>query len=50
MSEQQRMRVAEEYVTQQLDTMRQNGMLSADISDEEYRGLVEEISEAIDLK
>jgi hypothetical protein len=50
MSEQQRTLVAEEYVKQQLDTMRQSGMLSDDISEEEYRGLVEEISDAISLK
>lgn len=50
MSEQQRALVAKEYVNQQLDTMRQNGMLSADISQEEYQGLVDDITEAIDPK
>jgi hypothetical protein len=42
--------VAKEYVDQQLDAMRQSGMLSDNLSEEEYRGLVEEITEAIDLK
>lgn len=50
MSEQQRELVAKEYVDQQLDTMRQTGMLQSDISEEEYRGLIEDVAAAIDLK
>ena len=50
MSETQREIVAKEYVDRQLAAMRDNGMLSEDVSEEEYRGLVEEISSAIDMK
>jgi hypothetical protein len=47
MSETQRTLAAKEYVDQQLDAMRQNGMLSAELSQEEYQGLVEEIASGI---
>jgi hypothetical protein len=50
MSEAQRIMIAKEYVDQQIATMREGGMLSDNVSEEEYRGLVEEITEAIDLK
>lgn len=50
MSESQKLAVAKEYVNTQLATMREGGMLTEDISEDEYRGLVEEITRAIDMK
>jgi predicted metal-binding transcription factor (methanogenesis marker protein 9) len=47
MSENQRTTAAREYVDQQLATMRDSGMLASEISEDEYRGLVEEISNAL---
>jgi hypothetical protein len=41
---------ARNYVDKQLETMKQYGSAPDDFSEEEYKGLVEEIIEAIDLK
>ena len=41
---------AKEYVDKQLETMRRHGSAPEDLSEEEYKSLVEEIAEAIDLK
>lgn len=47
--EQRKIEVAKEYVDKQIETMKRHGSAS-DFSDEEYRGLVEEIAESINLK
>jgi hypothetical protein len=41
---------AKEYVDKQLDTMKRYGSAPDDVSEEEYRSLVFEIAEAINLK
>jgi hypothetical protein len=40
-------KVAREYVDKQLETMKRYGSAPASVSDEEYRGLVAEIADAI---
>jgi hypothetical protein len=41
---------AKEYVDKQLETMKKYGSAPEDVSDEEYRSLVMEVAETINLK
>jgi hypothetical protein len=41
---------AKQYVDKQIETMKRFGSLQDDLSEAEYKSLVEDIAEAIDLK
>ena len=47
MSNEKKIELAKEYVDKQLETMRQFGSAPKDISDHEYKALVQEIAETI---
>ena len=47
MSEKQRYEVAKEYVDKQLETMREFGSAPKEISQEEYRSLIEEVAQTV---
>ena len=47
MSNDQKFEIAKEYVDKQLETMRQFGSAPQDMSEQEYRVLVQEIAETI---
>ena len=50
MSNEQKMEVAKQYVDKQLETMKKYGSAPRDISDQEYRALVEDVAATMDLK
>jgi hypothetical protein len=47
MSNEQRYEVAKEYVDKQLETMRECGAAPKDMSEEEYKSLVDEVAETV---
>jgi hypothetical protein len=47
MSEDQKIEVAKKYVDKQLETMRRYGSAPKDMSEEEYRGIVLQVAEAV---
>jgi len=50
MSSEQTLEIARQYVDKQLQTMKKYGSAPKEISEEEYRALVEEVAETLDLK
>jgi hypothetical protein len=50
MSSEQNLEIARQYVDKQLQTMKKYGSAPKEISEEEYRALVEEVAETLDLK
>lgn len=50
MSSDQKLEVARQYVDKQLETMKKYGSAPEEMSEEEYRALVEEVAETLDLK
>jgi hypothetical protein len=50
MSNEQRYELAKEYVDKQLETMRQFGSAPREISQEEYKSLIEEVADTVNLK
>jgi hypothetical protein len=50
MSNEQKIEVAKQYVDKQLETMKKYGSAPKDISDQEYRALIEEVASTMDLK
>ena len=47
MSEDEKLSIAKEYIDRQLQTMREGGAVAANISEEEYKALIEEAAEVI---
>lgn len=47
MSEQKKMEIAKEYVDKQLQTMKQYGSAPKQISEQEYKALIEEVAENV---
>ena len=50
MSSEQNLEIAKRYVDKQLETMKKYGSAPHAISEEEYRALVEEVAETLELK
>jgi hypothetical protein len=48
MSDEQKLERAKEYVDKQLQTMEQYGSAPKDLSDQEYRSLIEDVAEKIE--
>jgi hypothetical protein len=48
--EQKKLEVAKEYVDKQLETMRKYGSAPDEISEQEYRSLVTEVAEAMNIR
>jgi hypothetical protein len=46
-SNEQRYEIAKEYVDKQLETMRQFGSAPREMSDEEYKALIEDVAETV---
>jgi hypothetical protein len=49
-SNEQRYEIAKEYVDKQLETMKQFGSAPREISKEEYKALVDEVADTVNLK
>jgi ATP-dependent RNA circularization protein (DNA/RNA ligase family) len=47
MSDEKKLEIAKEYVDQQLKTMREFGAAPKDMSEDEYKSLVEEVAETV---
>lgn len=47
MSEQERYEAAKQYVDKQLETMREFGSAPREISQEEYKSLIDEVAEVV---
>jgi len=50
MSDDQKFEIAKEYVDRQLETMRQFGSAPQEMSKEEYKALIEEVADTVNLK
>ena len=50
MSHDEKVKVASEYVDKQIETMKKYGSAPEDISDQEYRALVEEVVSTLESK
>jgi hypothetical protein len=48
MSSEQRLEAAKQYVDKQLETMKKYGSAPPEMSEEEYRALIEEVAETIE--
>ena len=47
MSDDRKLEIAKQYVDKQLETMKQYGSAPKDMSQEEYKALVEEVAETV---
>jgi hypothetical protein len=50
MSNEQRYEIAKEYVDKQLETMKKYGSAPREMSKEEYKALIDEVADTVQLK